>query len=97
MIPTAIPVPLIRRREKRLGFGTVEEVDQTLQTAFAGDGQHSLDLRSVSRFLVSGIVEERTDRGQTEVAAPGRDLAIGLQVIQESRDQGGVNLLKCEI
>jgi hypothetical protein len=97
MIPPAIPSALIWCGQQCLGFGTVEEVNQTLQTAFAGDGQYSLDLRSVSRFLVSGIVEERTDRGQTEVATPGRDLAIGLQVIQESRDQGSVDIFKCEI
>ena len=50
-----------------------------------------LDLGGVSGFFVGGIVEEGADRGQPEVATAGRDPAPVFQVIQEGRDQGGID------
>jgi len=69
MIPMAIPGALVGGRQERFGFGPVEELDQSFQTAFARNGQHALDLRGVRGFLVSGVAKEGPDRGQTKVAA----------------------------
>jgi hypothetical protein len=45
-----------------------------------------LDLRSVRRFLVRGVVEEGTNGGQPQVAAAGTDFTRGLQVVEKGRD-----------
>jgi len=58
MVSMAVPSALVGCRQESLGFGPVEELDQSLQTTFARDGQHALDLRGVSGFFVGSIAEE---------------------------------------
>src|SRR2546429_209811 len=73
---------------------TVEVADDGGGCAFAWDRQHTLDNLGVLRGAECGVAKQRVDGGQAGVAG-GRAVApFGLQVVQESGDQIGVELVQ---
>src|SRR5262249_19588003 len=57
---------------------------------------YTLNLSGARGFFIGGIVEERADCRQTQVAAAGSDSAVLLQIVQESSNHGRIDLVKCQ-
>ncbi len=73
---------------------STQERHQRTREALGRDGQHALDLHGVRWRFERDVAEERTDRGQSQVARSSRDAASLLQLIEEGNDQGCVDVLE---
>ena len=97
VIPAPDPVLLAGRRQHCFHLRVGQEVDQRPDVALSGDGQHALDERGILRCLHRCVVEERPDRGQTQVAAACAIFPAGFEMIEEVSDKLGVQVAQHEI
>jgi hypothetical protein len=94
VIASAEPRLLIGRSEQRLDLGASEEVHLCPCKAFAGDGQHTLDLGSVVWRFEGNIPKERVDSGQPQIPTARAQTSMLLQVSEKSGDQRGIDGLE---
>ncbi len=73
-------------------FGCVEPGDEGCAGAAAVNGQNLLDDLGVLGCVQGRVPVERADRGQARVAGPGAVAPLILKLLQEARDQLGVEL-----
>ena len=55
----------VRSGEQGIDFQTREEAHERAREALAGNGEHTLDLRGVSRQLEGGVTKERMYGGES--------------------------------
>ena len=96
-VSPAFPAGLIRRGEQRIDFGGSQEHHDPLVEPFRGDRQHALDEQRVLGVAQGGVGEQRTDRRQAQVPGPGAIAPLVLEVVQECRDRGGVQVVPVEL
>src|SRR6516225_4305979 len=93
---TAPPEPgaPIGSSEQSIDFLTHKETDERACEAFAGDGEHTLNLCRVSWQFESGIMKEGVDSGQPQVATARAQTLMLLDVIEKRYDQRGIDLFE---
>jgi hypothetical protein len=62
--------------------------------AGGGHGQDTPNVIGAAGFLKRGVLEEGTDRSQAKVAGAGAIVAVALNMIQESADKRGVEIVQ---
>jgi hypothetical protein len=85
------PGARIGGREQRVDFRAGERVHQGPREALAGDGQHPVDLRGMSRRLEGGVPKEGVERGQSEIPAARAEPALPLEMLEKRPDQRGID------
>src|SRR5215510_4852257 len=96
MIATTEPCSLIGSSQQCVNLGPVQKLNQSSGVSLIRDCQYALDLLGMSRFLVSRIVKERANGGQTKISTARTDLATVLQVIEKRGDQWSIDVLMNE-
>jgi hypothetical protein len=91
------PGALIRGRKQGIDFGAREKLDQGPREAFAGDGEHTLDLCGIGGRLESCVTKEGVDRREAQIPATNTHALTLLQVIQKRLNQGGIDLLEAQV
>jgi hypothetical protein len=86
MIAPTGPCVLIRSGKQGIDFGTSEELDQGAGEAFAGDGEHALDLRRIGRHFESRVSKEGVNCREAQITTANAYASALLQLIQESHD-----------
>ena len=69
-------------------------MDQGAGEALAGDGEHTLDLCGMGGCFESRISKEGVNRREAQITTANAYALALLQLIQESHDQGGIDLLE---
>jgi hypothetical protein len=82
----------VRSVKQRLDLGGGEERDGSLLAAFRRDREHALDQCGVLGVAQRGVLKERVDGGEADVAGPGAVAALVLEVLEERPDRGRVEL-----
>src|SRR5260370_15396247 len=88
------PGTSIGSSEQSIDFRTHEESDERACEAFAGDGEHTLDLCRVSWQFEGGVMKERVDSVQPQVATARAQALMLLDVIEKRYDQRGIDLFE---
>ena len=83
--------------EQRVELGFGEVGDEGLVVALGRDRQHPGDHRGVLGVAQRGVAEQRVDRGQPGVAGAGAVAAVVFEVVEERRDQRGVEVGEVEL
>ena len=96
MIAPAEPGVLIGRSEQRLDPRASEKVDQGPRKALAGDGEHALDLRGMSRRLEGRVPKERVDSGEPQIPAAHAQPSMLLDMIEKRHDQRSIDFLELQ-
>jgi hypothetical protein len=95
-IPTAYPGSVIRRGHQGVDLVAGKEFDRRSVVPLAWDGQDTLDQRALGGLVEGGVFEERVNRRKSNVAAPGAEAALLLQVVEECANDGGIQILEPE-
>ena len=96
-IANPVPPPRVRCIEQRLHLFCVEETNQLGIGLLDGYAKDSTDLLQSRRQSVFEEVEERPDGGQADVARADGVAAMGLQMLEEARDQRRIDLLEAQL
>jgi hypothetical protein len=86
MIAPTKPRELIRSGKQGIDLGTGKELDQGAGEAFAGDGEHALDLCGIGRHFESRVSKEGVNCREAQIATANAYASALLQLIQESHD-----------
>ena len=94
MIAPTRPSELVWSSKQGIDFGTGEELNQGAGEALAGDSEHALDLCRMGWCLESCVSKERVNRCEAQITTAHAYALVFLQFIQESHDQGGIDLIE---
>ena len=83
--------------DEGVDFGWGQERDDPFDEPFRWNRQDPLDEHGVLRVTQRGVGEQRPDRCQANVSGPDAVLPLVLQVVEERRDRGGVQVVPVEI
>jgi len=97
MVASPNPGTAIGDRKQCFDLGVGEESDGRPSLALVGNGEHALDMRRERWFLEGGVLEERTNGGQTRIACAHAAAPPLLKAGEKGRDQIGVQVGKIEI
>src|SRR5699024_6455349 len=97
MVTSSKPGVPVWRGKQRIDLRMRQETNQSPSKAFAGNGEHALDLRRVSRKFERDVAEERVNRGEAQVAATYTQPALLLQVVEERDDQRRMDLFEGQL
>ncbi len=96
-VSTSFPSGLVRCCHEGVDLGRGQERHGPLVEPLRWDREHALDEQRMLGVAQGGVGEQRTDRGQAHVPGPGAVVPLGLQVRQERRDRGGVQVVPVEL
>jgi integrase/recombinase XerD len=96
MVAPPRPSMKIGRTQNGADLLSREEPDLCSRAALVRNGQDPLDLRGVSWHLEGRIPKERSDGGQSQVAAGRTDAPAGLHVVEKRRHQRCIDLLELQ-
>lgn len=94
LIPLSRPGGLVRGGQECLNFRIAEEINQGTVVSFGGHGQDTLNVSRAAGLLKRDVVKEGADRGQAKVAGAGTVAAVALNMIQESADERGAEIIQ---
>ena len=89
--------PGIRGVEQSLDLCPVEVVDQRLVGLLGRDRSNAKGLIQAGRNAILYVAEEGPDRGEPAIAGPNTAAAPGLDMVQESHDHVGAEILDLKI
>ena len=90
------PSVQIGRTQNSVNLRPREKSDVRPRAALVRNGQDTLYLRGVSRHLEGRVPKERTDGGQSQIAAGRTDASVGLHVVEKRRHQRCIDLLELQ-
>ncbi|MCP3379946.1 hypothetical protein NLM31_05725 [Bradyrhizobium sp. CCGUVB4N] len=93
MVTTSGPRRAVRRRQQGRDLFSVEERHRTPHIALIRHGEDALAMQQPGRIAHGEVPEERSDRGQSGVAATRAVAACSLGVNEDVGDEIGINLL----
>jgi hypothetical protein len=96
VVASAGPGLAVGAFDQSLDFGAGQVGDLPTFSAFGGDVQHRGDEAGVFGVAQGCVVEERADGGPAGVSGAYAVFSFGLQVLEETADEGGVEIGQVE-